>query len=85
MILLALALAGCGANAGTRDDGAGLLSFQASDGTTRSGLVLPMPADVAKQLDARDRTLVAEAQFEALEHGAAGAARDWANPATGHG
>lgn len=39
---------------------------------------------VGRLLDDADRRLAAEAEFEALESGAAGSAREWRNPATGH-
>lgn len=83
VILLALALAGCSASAKT-GDGGGMLSFQASDGTTRNAMALALTAEMGKVLDDSDRVLIAAAQFEALEQGASGAARDWANPANGH-
>jgi surface antigen len=83
VILLALALAGCGANAKT-GEGGGLLSFQAADGSTRTAMVLALTADMGKVIDDSDRVLIAAAQYEALEQGAAGASRDWQNPANGH-
>lgn len=36
------------------------------------------------RLDDNDRRLAAEAEYQALENAAAGAARDWRNPANGH-
>lgn len=39
---------------------------------------------VGARLDENDRRLAAEAEFEALESTAAGASREWRNPATGH-
>ncbi|TBW40972.1 hypothetical protein EYW49_02105 [Siculibacillus lacustris] len=39
--------------------------------------------ELGRRLDERDRQIAAEAEFDALETGAAGAARDWQNPATG--
>jgi surface antigen len=82
-ILLALTLAGCGASANQRETGA-LMSFQAGDGA-RQVAVLPSNSDLAKALDDRDRLLAGAAQFDALENGSAGAARDWTNPVTGNG
>lgn len=42
--------------------------------------------DLGRQLDDADRRLAAEADFVALESGAAGVAREWSNPASGrHG
>lgn len=81
-VLLALALAGCGASAKTGDSG--MLSFQAADGSTRTAMALALTPAMTKILDDSDRGLLAAAQFEALEHGAAGGARDWSNTANGH-
>ena len=39
---------------------------------------------VGARLDETDRRLVAEAEYEALESTAAGASREWRNPASGH-
>ncbi len=39
---------------------------------------------VGARLDDNDRRYAAEAEYEALESIAAGASRDWRNPATGH-
>jgi len=39
---------------------------------------------VGARLDEADRRLAADAEFEALESTAAGASREWRNPATGH-
>lgn len=39
---------------------------------------------VGAKLDDNDRRIAAEAEYEALELTAAGAAREWRNPATGH-
>lgn len=80
-VLIALTLAGCGASAKTGD---GALSYTAADGSTRTVRMLAVPPEFAKLLDDGDRVLVAEAQFEALESGAAGASRDWSNPVNGH-
>ena len=41
-------------------------------------------AGVGTRLDDNDRRHAAEAEYEALESTAAGASRDWRNPATGH-
>lgn len=82
-VLLALTLAGCGASAKTGET-TDMLSFQASDGTMRTAMVLALTETMAKVLDDRDRVFVAAAQFEALEHGPAGGSRDWSNPANGH-
>lgn len=81
-ILLASLLAGCGGGAKSYDGG--MLSFQTSDGVTRSAMVLALTPDMAKVLGDGDHTFLAAAQFEALETGAAGAGRDWQNPANGH-
>lgn len=40
-------------------------------------------ADIARQLDDADRRAAAEADFVALETGAAGVSREWLNPASG--
>lgn len=81
-ILLASLLAGCGGGAKSYDGG--MLSFQTSDGATRSAAVLALTPEISKVLADGDHALLAAAQFEALETSAAGAARDWQNPATGH-
>lgn len=39
---------------------------------------------VGARLDEADRRLVAETEYEALESGAAGVAREWRNSASGH-
>lgn len=40
--------------------------------------------DIGRQLDARERSIAADAEFRALEYGRSGATVDWSNPATRH-
>lgn len=53
-----------------------------------SAVVAPLYAtweasDIGRLLDDGDRRIAAEADFQALEQGAAGVTRDWSNPTTG--
>ena len=41
-------------------------------------------SEIGKQLDEKDRAISAEAEYEALDHGQPGTAREWSNAASGH-
>jgi surface antigen len=41
-------------------------------------------SDAGRGLDERDRALSADAEYDALQYGAAGSARDWKNSVSGH-
>jgi surface antigen len=90
-LVVALALGGCAASAAPKEsDGgglSGLLPFASSSSRpaakTPSGA--PIPGELARGFDEKDRSLFTDAQVEALERGAAGAAKEWQNPVSGHG
>lgn len=81
LIATALLLAAC-AGPGTLDGAA------PAAGSTRPGLGATLAAVLATEagrgLDERDRALAADAEFDALQFGVAGTAREWKNPTTGH-
>ena len=41
-------------------------------------------SDIGRSLDENDRRRASEAEFEALENGSSGQAREWRNPDSGH-
>lgn len=57
-------------------------------GSDRFGLGATLGAllgsEAGRSLDDRDKALSAEAEFEALQYGQPGTAREWTNPASGH-
>ncbi|MDR3494090.1 MAG: glycine zipper 2TM domain-containing protein [Ancalomicrobiaceae bacterium] len=99
MIVLALVgLVGCAPGASKQEAGTlvggvtgGILGAQFGNG---SGKVLAAGAgallgalvgsEIGRGLDERDRILAAEAEFDALDSGQPGVAREWRNPASDH-
>ena len=92
---LAGLLAGCGETTSKQSLGSvagtlsgGLIGSSASPKASSPGAAPLLAAwagsAVGARLDDNDRRLVSEAEYEALESTAAGASREWRNPATGH-
>lgn len=83
MALACLVLAGCGDTTATApslvEASAPKPRYPGSGATL--GLVLATEA--GRGMDERDRQLSAEAEYEALQYGQAGTAREWTNPKSG--
>ncbi len=97
LIPLTIGLSGCGG--GPREDmgtvvgavagGAIGNQFGKGDGkvvATIAGILIGgiVGSDIGRSLDENDRRRASEAEFEALENGSSGQAREWRNPDSGH-
>lgn len=89
---LAVILAGCGG--GPKSSGSmasaftgGLVEESAASRRSSSSIATWLGSwadtDLARQLDDKDRQLASEAEYEALESGGAGVAREWRNGSSG--
>lgn len=91
-------LAGCGANGPTREDtgmvlggvAGGIVGNTIGKGrgntlATVAGVLVGgiVGSQIGRSLDERDRVLAQEAEYEALERGNSGVARQWRNPDNG--
>ena len=91
-------LAGCGANGPTREDtgmvlggvAGGIVGNQIGKGrgntlATVAGVLVGgiVGSQIGRGMDERDRVLAQEAEYEALERGNSGVARQWRNPDNG--
>ncbi|MDR3373152.1 MAG: glycine zipper 2TM domain-containing protein [Ancalomicrobiaceae bacterium] len=98
IVLALIGLVGCTPGAPKQDAGTlaggltgGLVGSQFGTGTgkiltTGAGALFGalLGSEIGRELDERDRTLTAEAEFDALETGQPGVAREWRNPANDH-
>ena len=97
-VAAALMAAGCSANGPNREDtgmvlggvAGGIVGNQIGKGrgnvlATVAGAVVGgvVGSQIGRSLDERDRALAQEAEFEALERGNSGVARQWRNPDNG--
>lgn len=94
-----LAVAGCGPNGPTKADtglavgavAGGLLGNQFGKGSgnvaaTAIGAVIGgiVGSEIGRSMDQQDRMLAQQAEYDALERGQSGMARQWRNPDNGH-
>lgn len=77
VVVLAGFLGGCLAGAEEKP----ALSERLGIGATLGAL---LGSDSGRALDDRDRALSGEAEYDALQYGQPGTAREWRNPASGH-
>lgn len=98
LVLVVIGLAGCASGTPKQDATAlaggitgGIVGSQFGNGTgkaaaTGAGALLGalVGREIARELDERDRVLTAEAEFDALDTGQPGVAREWRNPANEH-
>ena len=98
VLAVSAVLAGCGANGPTREDtgmvlggvAGGIVGNQIGKGrgntlATVAGVVVGgiVGSQIGRGMDERDRVLAQEAEYEALERGNSGVARQWRNPDNG--
>ena len=98
VLAVSAVLAGCGANGPTREDtgmvlggvAGGIVGNTIGKGrgntlATVAGVLVGgiVGSQIGRSLDERDRVLAQEAEYEALERGNSGVARQWRNPDNG--
>lgn len=98
VLAASMLLAGCGANGPTREDtgmvlggvAGGVVGNTIGKGrgntlATVAGVLVGgiVGSQIGRSLDERDRMLAQEAEYEALERGNSGVARQWRNPDNG--
>lgn len=98
VLAASMLLAGCGANGPTREDtgmvlggvAGGIVGNTIGKGrgntlATVAGVLVGgiVGSQIGRSLDERDRVLAQEAEYEALERGNSGVARQWRNPDNG--
>lgn len=98
VLAVSAVLAGCGANGPTREDtgmvlggvAGGVVGNTIGKGrgntlATVAGVLVGgiVGSQIGRSLDERDRMLAQEAEYEALERGNSGVARQWRNPDNG--